>query len=709
MVQVAGVYEMRLIQDDIGMLSAPAYFAGYNWSEVVSSTRYYGIVYYMFFAPILRLVDDPTMIWFIIISTHIILVSFTCTFVFHIGVKYLKMQNGLMTVAFSIISSFVFISLKSLSQEPILFFLTWLMAYLFIKMTNSNKKMLYVFLLLGAALYAYLVHTRAIVFVVAIVGTLFFYIIKNRGLTQKVKKVFLILLAACATILIASSIKDFIIQLIWGTSEPILNSEIPLNSNVLRVLSLKGLLVCFDMFITNMVTASNRLFGINVIALVFAALLLFGSWNVIEKKLNIGETKILILLFSFICFFVGICGVSVIWGKGVVSTYLTNETTYNYKGFGYYRYYATFLGPAIFVSLNECIRNKKFRNLVKLPVISLQAFIYIYFFVAVVGRIEKSEYINRTRLEYVAFNGNGYDMLNYRLSALLAFGVLISLFIFVSRSVYSKLTTALCIVIAVLPYLKNLQNGIFTQPQLNTQADAGYELFLELEANNYVPENIYCNSASRSYSYQFHLKKYAIKIGYPDDSATAIVFSGSSKRDEKLDDNYICLKIDDNEYIWTNSAEIYDVAREYFQLGGVQLSYEITDSDFEGRGFGAVEQNSFAWTNNENTRVYCYLNKAGYLVTLSLGTGIPLDPLGWDEYSIEVYVNDNYCTTLSINKHNNGDELCFYIPEELIRGGLEVVTFKSKLWSPTEYGSEDGRQLGFAFSGMNLLEDGSMD
>lgn len=565
MIQIAGVYQVRLIQDDMGILGAPAYFAGYDWSEVVSTTRYYGIAYYMFFAPVLRLVDDPTMIWHIIISTNIVLISVTCTFVFHIGVKYLAMQNNFMTAAFSVISSFAIVSFQTMSQEPILFVLTWLIAYLFIKLISSNKKTLYTFLLLGVSLYAYLVHTRAVVFVVAIVGTLFLYIIKNRELTQKVRKIFFILLAAFVTVLIASLIKDFIIQLIWKTSEPISNSEIPLNSSVLSILSLKGILVFFDMFISNMVTASNRLFGINVIALVFAVLLLFCSWDVIEEKFNIRENKILIFLFSFICFFVGICGVSVIWGKNVVSTYLTNETVYNYKGFGYYRYYATFLGPAIFVSLNECIRNEKYRNFVKIPVLSIQAFIYIYFFGAVVRRIEKSEYVNMARLEYVAFSGNGFDMLNYWLSALLAFGVLVALFVFMSQSAYSKFVAVQCLLIAVLPYLRNLENGIFTQPQLNSTADAGYELFLELESKDCVPENIYCDTAGRSYKYQFHLKKYPLKIGYPDGECTAIIFTGNDERNENIDENYICFKLDNNEYMWTNSSSVYDVATAWLE------------------------------------------------------------------------------------------------------------------------------------------------
>ena len=564
MIRIAHVYQMRLLSDDIGMLGAAAYFAGYDWSDVVSHTKYYGIVYHMFFAPVLRLVDNPTTIWFIILSTNIVLISVTCTFVFHIGVKYLAMPNDFITAAFSIISSYVVNSDRNMSQEPILFFLTWLMAYLFIKFTNSNKKMLCIFLFLGVAIYAYLVHTRAIVFVIAIVGTLFFYIIQHKESTQKVKKILFILLAAFATVLIASLLKDFIIQLIWKTSEPIANSEIPLNSSVLRMLSLKGILVCFDMFISNMVVTSNRLLGINSIALIFAVILMFGSWKNIEEKLNIGEIKILLFIFSFICFFVGICGTSVVWGKGVVSTYLTDEVTYSYKGFTYYRYYATFFGPAIFVSLNECASNKKFRSIIQIPAISLQAFIYIYFFAAVVGRIENGAN-NRGRVQYVTFSGSGLDMLNYWLSALIAFGVLIVLLVLMSRSAYSKFIAVQCLLITVWPYLRNLENGFFTQPQLNTAADAGYELFLELERQDCVPENIYCNTVNRSYSYQFQLKKYPIKVGYPDEECVAVIFTVSDERNEYIDDNYICLKLDNNEYMWTNSSSVYDVATAWLE------------------------------------------------------------------------------------------------------------------------------------------------
>lgn len=564
MTHIAGEYQMRLVQDDIGMLSGTAYFAGYDWSSVTATTRYYGIGYYVLFTPLFRFIDNPMLLWFVIISLNIVLISLTCVLVYHIGIKYLNMEQGFITVMISVISSFVIISFRTMSQEPVLFFLTWLMTFLLIKIFASKYRTFIYIVMLLVMSYAYLIHSRAAVFWIGAFGICFMYSIKKRCVQKKIKILLIALVSMGIVYIAAGFLKDAIIQLIWGSSGNIANSEIPIDSNIFSLFSFKGLLVCIDMFVANTVTTSIRLSGLNIVALIIFLMSIFMNWEKIEYRHGIEFRKIIILLFSFICFLVGMIGVSVLWGEGVVSSYFTDDVSYSYKGFSYYRYYATFLGPSIFVALNECINNDRFKKMIKMPVLCVQASLCIYFYTIILKNISASEYVNSVPLEYVKFNGDGMDVINFRLSLFLSFGMLL-IWLIVHNRKTRMISTFACLAIAVIPYLKNIETGILARPQLNTLADGGYNLMKELEQQNCLPDKIYCDSATRSYRYQFQIKKYPIIIGYPAENENAVFFTGDNRQNENIDENYKCIQIDANEYIWTNDKVIYEATKNWLE------------------------------------------------------------------------------------------------------------------------------------------------
>lgn len=146
----------------------------------------------------------------------------------------------------------------------------------------------------------------------------------------------------------------------------------------------------------------------------------------------------------------------------------------------------------------------------------------------------------------------------------------------------------------------------------------------------------------------------------------------------------------------------------------IRYTYDIETENFIKSGFHPKE-NGFAWTSSEIAEIRCYLDKQDYNVRLQQSVGIPLEELNIDSYSIEVFLNNDYLTTMTVNRENNGKELCFKISEEQIRQGKNMITFKSQMWSPKEYGAKDERKLGFAFHKMIfeneqfLSEEGKLD
>lgn len=133
------------------------------------------------------------------------------------------------------------------------------------------------------------------------------------------------------------------------------------------------------------------------------------------------------------------------------------------------------------------------------------------------------------------------------------------------------------------------------------------------------------------------------------------------------------------------------------EINNSWLSYYILNNNIEKQGFDNPEGNGFAWTISEEAEIVCDLsNDANYAAVMRQGNVIPLNELGLKQYEIEVYLNDKYLDTLIINSENNGSDLLFYVPAKVLSSGSNVFTFKSNLWSPTDYGADDARKLGFA-------------
>lgn len=132
--------------------------------------------------------------------------------------------------------------------------------------------------------------------------------------------------------------------------------------------------------------------------------------------------------------------------------------------------------------------------------------------------------------------------------------------------------------------------------------------------------------------------------------------------------------------------------------------YDINHGiDFLTSGFGSIEP-KVAWTNKEKSEITCYVDKKDYQVTLKQGAKVPLKELGFENYKIAISVNNEYLDTVIIDADNNGGELHFFIPKEMLFSGQNSISFTSELWSPVDYGQKDARKLGFGFRTLTFQE-----
>lgn len=564
MMQIAGEFQIRLYSDDIGMLASTAYLAGYDWSNVVGHTGYYGVVYYMLFAPVLKYISNPLTVWLVIIIANMILQSLACVLSYHIAIRYFKFQPNLLTSLIAVICSFVVATYPTMSQEPVLYFLTWLLVLVMLKMRvvsqSKVRSYLYSVILALICAYAYLVHSRAIVFVVALFLTFLVLVYYDRS---KGKYFLCFVVTVILTMLLASAMQKGIIAVLWKQKETELkNVNVDVSANTIKtMLTPTGIRVLFDMFVSNLFTAAGKTFGINILAIVMGCMLVVGT-KIKKFAISITLDKNIIFVFSLVCYLMGVLGVCVMYGKGVVPVYFTEEVNTAYKGFAYFRYSATFLGPAVLVALGECLHNADLRVKMKLPVMISELFIIWYFFSFIIEKILNSRYANNVVVEYLNTEVSGFDIVNYKVTVMMIF-IFIFLFFVEWRKVnIKKVILLFCILCSLIPYVRN-GFGFIPKPQLKNTADGGYSLIQYLEGMNVLPDTIYCPDEDRAYGYQYQLKEYPIIVEYPTGERNEIMFSSREKKTDNIPEGFKAVQLDGNEWVWTNDMALYEIIANY--------------------------------------------------------------------------------------------------------------------------------------------------
>lgn len=163
----------------------------------------------------------------------------------------------------------------------------------------------------------------------------------------------------------------------------------------------------------------------------------------------------------------------------------------------------------------------------------------------------------------------------------------------------------------------------------------------------------------------------------------------------------------------TNHGRIIPLALDFTQNQGEVIMYRFnnitTEYDFseinkvQYYGFGDLE-GDFVWSNKEKAQIKCYIEKKNYDLSIIQGPGIPFDKLGLEKLELKVYMNDHLIESIMLSKETNGKNLEIFIPENVIQDNENIISFETKLWSPSDYGVLDGRKLGFSLKGIQFKE-----
>lgn len=219
------------VRDEVAMLKVPAYLAGYDWSQSTESASYYGFGFFALFFPLfLWQWDIVTIYRMILIITSVVecIVPFIC---YYLMEQYWDVKDNIGKMLITIIASLTTVNPPyNLINEHILSVMMWIIVFILCKLISEQdrkKKSVLSFFLMLSLIYSLTIHTRALVFTIAVLAVIVIHFLIYREWI--VTKIFSI-----AFLFFYTGVDFFILhvqEVVWG-SDDLVNSSVTIPKNV---------------------------------------------------------------------------------------------------------------------------------------------------------------------------------------------------------------------------------------------------------------------------------------------------------------------------------------------------------------------------------------------------------------------------------------------------------------------------------------------
>lgn len=217
---ISGLCTVWELGDEAGYLGNAAYFAGYDWREILSNMHaYYAYGYSLFLIPVFWLANTGVQVIQGACVVNIIWVLGIYLIQICIMEKICRYKNSFVIAAISFIASlysYIVSNTLKVDCETILTFCYLFCAFLLYYAVRTNKVWLYGLLGVSSA-YMFFIHTRAIVLIGGMVCTLlitFFRVFPKK----RRKKIFMYLSGLIVSFICFYAIKSSVMQLYSGES-----------------------------------------------------------------------------------------------------------------------------------------------------------------------------------------------------------------------------------------------------------------------------------------------------------------------------------------------------------------------------------------------------------------------------------------------------------------------------------------------------------
>ncbi len=619
------------VLDEVGTLANSAYMAGYDWTETVYTMGgfYYKYGISLLYAPFLKFIDDPYIVYKAMLSLNCLLYAFVPVMAYAILRKHLRktrMYAVLVSAACAMIPSCFIFQLYA-KADSILIVLPWVVLYLLMELNGTEKgkkKTLFSFSLSFICIFAYMVHTRGIVIIIAVILTLLIV-----GLISKKCLVNIpVFLGTMAVMLVADKlIGNVFYENVYGYYGTLHASAESFEFDyLLKIFTAEGFGTMIKLITGWLFTGLTSTFGLIGIAVIggivwFIRDLRKKPWKNMAKRDRAGLSGIeegngndadddqieendngeRIFLVYAVLSFLGVFAMGILFFFPPVHRYLTEEALLRSDRLIYERYMAAAFGPAVMLGLHlvtKKLRDRKAVRMmlwVRISTAVLFAGVVTVFLLKVVKYIEGVKGNSRYLIGVSTFlqieNGSTNAVMpdishSLLLSALMGFGVFAVICIasyFVNGSGRIKYTVctavtsgAVIVVFLVIGVVAYNKIRLSRDEVLMEWTQEPVSFMLDLPEGVRKYPVFWDASAKDIKHYQFLLKSYRIGSYCTVTSKADNCFVIAKKNHylkEYYDNDYYCF--DDFDYEGANRDVVYVKGKElakYLEKNGVGVT-----------------------------------------------------------------------------------------------------------------------------------------
>lgn len=543
---------MRTVSDNLGIFTGAVRLAGYAWETFESASHYYGQGYYILFAPLFMLTENPFIIWGTIITVNAVVRALAGCMAYTISYKYLNLGRGI-SVGMAFLSQ-MFIAANSIlrpNNETPLFFVVWLCALCVVRLLAAREKRTQIvrtIVLVAVLSYGLLIHTRVWMLFVCTLGGLFiFSVIYKKALLHVPTAV----VSAVIGYLSTKAVKGYIVGL-KGVSDLAESHNATLELERYTQNAVWGIKEAVLLVFSNLYRLMISTYGLAAMGILAAVIILYVLLFKQGGSEKHQETPACVLVAIYgVCVLGTIIGLVMYYGNSFTTFWEDGSAGKFLSSLYYDRYWIVYTGPFLLGAAAYFVKHSGLLlKYVWIPVLGIAA-LFAYMFYVVFPR--NQEIIANFCIVDIQANGNG------KWDALLSAAILI-LFLVLSAVLFLKNKEKYVIFAVVLIFGFNIAKTIeppFFELRLDDNVDGTYEMVSRCREQGI---NIDRLSAS-AYYLCFVFPRYDIIKFDADNLNEEIIILNEVDQEtyaeQLLDAGYQTIELDENEFLWTSNQEMY--------------------------------------------------------------------------------------------------------------------------------------------------------
>lgn len=582
--------------DEIGTIAGAAYFAGLDWSDVVSTILYYGWGFSALMAPAFLFSDNMSVIYQIMLSYNALLMALSVVICYNILKNIFKINSELVCALISLASCCFYhniINGNSIINENPLVFLNWLVLYLILVMqrrVENGKKVTALSLLLGFLLcYGLTVHTRFIfTWCALLLAIMIYYLFRNKFFVH-----IPIIIAECGIgYFIVKYLNSIIQDQLWlaylkdGAIGNSMESIGEIWGNFAGLFNINGMLAYLKCVVGQffvMGTYSGVFLVLFFVIVGYAAGKLFSIIRAKIKKSELNISDINASLYTAVLFIGALITATVLFTSvASINSVLTSiEQDMGSKWYVYQRYWAAYCAMAVMLTFVYLVRKEiiKREMIITTIIYILVSGIFLGFIASELEgiRIKSSgafTIITPLMLRKMPGYFSYWDFLKLFMTGLLVF--MASAVLIKKRKI--KSLSIIFIIMYIFIYICFIIQSDFPASQVNNSKFQGLKYILDqYDINNKTYKRIYVDTNFPSYMLaQFELNRYELILAdmeeYCGTEAEDIQLLLTKELTEEMAEQWYLLYSEEQGnytvYLLIKKGELYDT----LQNKGIELS-----------------------------------------------------------------------------------------------------------------------------------------